>query len=113
VEQKVRLARQKAEQERAQVGLSLSVSLSVSLSLKLSIMQAEIARGMEAVGESALQRSILLSRIPRCQGQAMCQFNGKEAFVSIFLELADGVLRMNDGDTVLRTCVALIVSTPH
>lgn len=81
--EKDRLAAQKAEQERA---------------------QAEIARGMEAVREAALQRSILLSRIPRCQGQVLCQFNGKKDFVSIFLELADGVLRMNDGDAVLRKC---------
>ena len=90
--EQVRLARQKAERERA---------------------QEEIARGMEAVKEAALQRSILLSRIPRCQGQVMCQFNGKEEFVSIFLELADGILRMNDGDIVLRTCVPLIVSILH
>ena len=92
--EKVRLAAQKVEQERA---------------------QAEIARGMEAVKEAALQRSILLSRIPRCQGQVLCQFNGKKDFVSIFLELADGVLRLNDGDAMLRECVncktsALVVS---
>ena len=79
-----RLAAEKAEQERA---------------------QAEIARGMEEVREAALQRSILLSRIPRCQGQAQCQFNGKKTFTSVFLELSDGVLRMIDGDEVLRKCV--------
>jgi hypothetical protein len=67
--------------------------------------QAEIARGMEAVTEPALQRSILLSRIPRCQGQVLCQFDGKKSFVSIFLELADGALRMSDGDTALRKYV--------
>lgn len=82
--EKARLAAEKAEQERA---------------------QAEIARGMEVVREAALQRSILLSRIPRCQGQVQCQVNGKKTFANVFLELADGVLRMNDGDAVLRKCV--------
>ena len=62
---------------------------------------------MEAVKEAALQRSILLSRIPRCQGEVMCQFDGKKNFVSIFLDLADGVLRMNNGDEVLRKCVII------
>ena len=82
--EKTRLAAEKAEQERA---------------------QAEIARGMEVVREAALQRSILLSRIPRCQGQVQCQFDGKKAFAHVFLELGDGVLRINDGDAVLRKCV--------
>ena len=76
-----RIAAEKAEQERE---------------------QAEVARGMEAVKEAALQRSILLSRIPRCQGQVLCQINGKKAFISVFLELAEGVLRMYDGDSALR-----------
>ena len=72
--------------------------------------QAEVARGIEEVREAALQRSILLSRIPRCQGQAQCQFNGKKTFASVFLELTDGVLRMNDGDEVLRKCVATLLT---
>ena len=60
--------------------------------------QAEIARGMEQVAEAALERSILLSRIPKMQGSVQVQFSGKKQFSRAFLELVEGVLRFKDED---------------
>lgn len=60
--------------------------------------QAEIARGLEQVKEAALERSILLSRIPKMQGSVQVQFGGKKQISRVFLELVEGVLRFKDED---------------